>query len=358
MAPPKSDRRKNQQKGKNVRSPTAGTPSGSSNNSNKKKLFKDEEDSEDVKRDNRKNKYRDDDDSEDLSRDAKKKKLFKGDDEDSEDSTRDMDDPSPEPKVQEVHLPRTNTSQRNVKDSDLAPIKGGTITELDSNDLDDKNTNDGLNAKLQSRPESPSAAHRLNNGNEKYGVDSLDDNVTEQANHIIIPSYSAWFDYNSIHAVERRALPEFFIGKNVSKTPEVYLAFRNFMVDTYRLNPTEYLTVTACRRNLAGDVCAIMRVHAFLEQWGLVNYQVDADSRPTPMGPPSTSHFHVLVDTPSGLQPLTPSRATQGSGVQPGQNHTNKDPEVKSENEEKATVNINDNFGLKMDQYAKKNALF
>ena len=46
------------------------------------------------------------------------------------------------------------------------------------------------------------------------------------------------------------------------------------MIDTYRLNPTEYLTSTACRRNLAGDVCAIMRVHAFLEQWGLVNYQV------------------------------------------------------------------------------------
>ena len=38
-----------------------------------------------------------------------------------------------------------------------------------------------------------------------------------------------------------------------------YMAYRNFMVDTYRLNPTEYLTSTACRRNLAGDVCAIMR---------------------------------------------------------------------------------------------------
>lgn len=46
------------------------------------------------------------------------------------------------------------------------------------------------------------------------------------------------------------------------------------MIDTYRLNPTEYLTSTACRRNLAGDVCAIMRVHGFLEQWGLINYQV------------------------------------------------------------------------------------
>lgn len=127
-----------------------------------------------------------------------------------------------------------------------------------------------------------------------------EDNVTEQTHHIIIPSYSAWFDYSSIHIIEKRALPEFFNAKNKSKTPEIYISYRNFMIDTYRykdntskynimymnlsiyikivrlnrLNPTEYLTSTACRRNLAGDVCAIMRVHAFLEQWGLINYQV------------------------------------------------------------------------------------
>ena len=91
---------------------------------------------------------------------------------------------------------------------------------------------------------------------------------------MIIFHCSSWFDYNAIHAIEKRAVPEFFNGKNKSKSPEIYLSYRNFMIDTYRLNPTEYLTSTACRRNLAGDVCAIMRVHAFLEQWGLVNYQV------------------------------------------------------------------------------------
>lgn len=41
----------------------------------------------------------------------------------------------------------------------------------------------------------------------------------------------------------------------------------------------------------------------------MVNYQVDADSRPTPMGPPSTSHFHILADTPAGVQPLQPPRS-------------------------------------------------
>jgi len=71
-----------------------------------------------------------------------------------------------------------------------------------------------------------------------------------------------------------KSLPEFFNSKNRSKTPAVYKEYRDFMINTYRLRPSEYLTMTACRRNLAGDVCAVMRVHAFLEHWGLINYQV------------------------------------------------------------------------------------
>ncbi|KAI1722862.1 SWIRM domain-containing protein [Ditylenchus destructor] len=131
-------------------------------------------------------------------------------------------------------------------------------------------------------------------------------NVVEQTHYIVIPSYASWFDYNAIHQLEKRGVPEFFNGRNRSKTPEVYLAYRNFMIDTYRLNPFEYLSATACRRNLSGDVCSILRVHAFLEQWGLINYQVDSESRPAPIGPPSTSHFMVLADTPFGLQPTNP----------------------------------------------------
>ncbi|KAL4716244.1 hypothetical protein ACJJTC_004738 [Scirpophaga incertulas] len=165
--------------------------------------------------------------------------------------------------------------------------------------------------------------HSDSNTQEMAVKEELEDNVTDQTHHIVVPSYSAWFDYNSIHTIEKRALPEFFNGKNKSKTPEIYLAYRNFMLDTYRLNPTEYLTSTACRRNLAGDVCAIMRVHGFLEQWGLVNYQIEAESRPTAMGPPPTSHFHVLSDTPSGLQPARAApTANQNRGCADGEECT------------------------------------
>lgn len=124
------------------------------------------------------------------------------------------------------------------------------------------------------------------------------------------------------------------------------------MVDTYRLNPTEYITSTACRRNLAGDVCAIMRVHAFLEQWGLINYQVDSDSRPSAMGPPPTSHFHVLSDTPSGLQPANAPKTPQPSAAKTLLD-LDKPQEVKKECLEPLA-----SFGLKLDQYSKKPAVF
>jgi SWI/SNF related-matrix-associated actin-dependent regulator of chromatin subfamily C len=103
---------------------------------------------------------------------------------------------------------------------------------------------------------------------------SAREHLISQTHSIILPSYSTWFDMHKIHNTERKALPEFFNNRNRSKTPAIYKDYRDFIINTYRLNPIEYLTVTACRRNLAGDVCAIMRVHAFLEQWGLINYQV------------------------------------------------------------------------------------
>ncbi|XP_050967988.1 SWI/SNF complex subunit SMARCC2 isoform X2 [Labeo rohita] len=231
--------------------------------------------------------------------------------EEQEDLTKDLDEPSPVPAVEEATLPKTDEQ------------------EDESMETVGKEEEEG----------SPSVK-----GEPVKGSDLHEDNVTEQTHHIIIPSYAAWFDYNSVHAIERRALPEFFNGKNKSKTPEIYLAYRNFMIDTYRLNPQEYLTSTACRRNLAGDVCAIMRVHAFLEQWGLINYQVDSESRPTPMGPPPTSHFHVLADTPSSLVPLQP-KASQTSSSQQLLSFPEKVKDKPADLQ---------NFGLRTDVYSKK----
>uniref|UniRef100_A0A6I8QEV3 SWI/SNF-related, matrix-associated, actin-dependent regulator of chromatin, subfamily c, member 1 n=1 Tax=Xenopus tropicalis TaxID=8364 RepID=A0A6I8QEV3_XENTR len=256
------------------------------------------------------------------------KRRGQKEDDEQEDLTKDMEDPTPVPNMEEVLLPK-NVNPK--KDSEHTPVKGGVVADLDEQEEETV-------AASGKEDEDPSR------GDQSRMMDNGEDNVTEQTNHIIIPSYAAWFDYNSIHVIERRALPEFFNGKNKSKTPEIYLAYRNFMIDTYRLNPQEYLTSTACRRNLSGDVCAVMRVHAFLEQWGLVNYQVDADSRPMAMGPPPTPHFNVLADTPSGLVPLH-MRTPQ---VPPAQQMLNFPEKMK----EKPTDL--QNFGLRTDIYSKK----
>lgn len=258
-------------------------------------------------------------------------KKQRPDEAEPEDLTKEMEEPVSEPTVVEVSP--SAAGQPGKKDHELLPLKGGSVTDLDE---------------TEEREDSQTGKNSDSNNTQD---DGQEDNVTEQTHHIIIPSYSAWFDYNSIHEVEKRALPEFFNGRNKSKTPEIYLAYRNFMVDTYRLNPTEYITSTACRRNLAGDVCAIMRVHAFLEQWGLINYQVDTDSRPTPMGPPPTSHFHILSDTPSGLQPVNPPKTPQPSAAKTLLDLDRTQEGKKAESTEQLSA-----FGLKLDQYVKKPA--
>ena len=59
---------------------------------------------------------------------------------------------------------------------------------------------------------------RILDGRDKF---PSEETATPQTHTIIIPSYAAWFNNNSIHAIEKRSLPEFFSGKNRSKTPEM-----------------------------------------------------------------------------------------------------------------------------------------
>ncbi|CAF5019653.1 unnamed protein product, partial [Rotaria sp. Silwood1] len=219
---------------------------------------------------------------------------------------------------------RTPLTGQKITDSQLP--RGTILTDL--NDDSDDNIDD---QQIQ--------------GNDLYQIKKFHEpEACEQTHHIIIPSYSAWFDYNSINAIEKRSLIEFFNSKNRSKTPEIYMAYRNFMIDTYRLNPNEYLSITACRRNLAGDVCAIMRIHAFLEQWGLINYQVDVDLRPTSMGPHSTSHFTLLNDTSIGLI---------NKGIQRENSASKQIADLKQE-AKKEERDIESTLGLRTDQYNKK----
>lgn len=123
-----------------------------------------------------------------------------------------------------------------------------------------------------------------------------------------IPSCSSWFKYEEINEIERRALSEFFpLEPTKFKCPEIYREYRDFMINTFRMRSKEYLTVTTCRRYLTGDITSIMRIHAFLEQWGLINYQVVEGSNFGISTPQSTSTAGSLFEI---------SQASQSSNVE------------------------------------------
>ena len=122
--------------------------------------------------------------------------------------------------------------------------------------------------------------------------------MNDQTSSYTIPSQTAaWFNMDSIEDIEKYSLPEFFRGVYPSKTPTTYKEYRNFMINLYRMNPMTYVTATskcsaiiltrysfaACRRHLSGDACAIVRIHAFLEKWGLINFNVQPDLKPHKM---------------------------------------------------------------------------
>lgn len=116
-----------------------------------------------------------------------------------------------------------------------------------------------------------------------------------EAENFSIPPFTSWFEIETIHDIEKRGLPEFFSGKFASKTPSVYRQLRDFMIRTWRKAPSRYLTATAARRHLYGDACSILRVHNFLEHWGLINHKVSAEKQPAPLFAPPPRPLPTLL---------------------------------------------------------------
>lgn len=167
--------------------------------------------------------------------------------------------------------------------------------------------------------------------------------LIEQTGHVVIPSYGKWFNMNEINSIEKKLFPDFFPpredgAKSVYKTAEVYKNMRDFMINAYRINPLEYLSITAVRRSLAGDVTSIIRIHQFLERWGLINYQIDPRTKPSTVGPQYTGHFQITLDTPKGLVPFIPEHKDVINGKSSNPNvlsDSSEQPSQKAESDSK-----------------------
>ena len=151
----------------------------------------------------------------------------------------------------------------------------------------------------------------------KRKIDGVEEKGSEMVSPVVVKSKKssrkslqsqfrspAWFSTESVHFLEIRSLPEFFsIKDDGAGLGEDYIKSRNFMVSLYASNPFVYLSATECRKRIAGDACAIIKIHSFLDVSGVINFNVKSDCRPTLTAAPFAT-FPGVVDRSSSSPPL------------------------------------------------------
>jgi SWI/SNF related-matrix-associated actin-dependent regulator of chromatin subfamily C len=81
-----------------------------------------------------------------------------------------------------------------------------------------------------------------------------------------------WFSWKEIHPIEKQTLATFFNGKSEKRTPETYLAIRNFIMKKFHFNPQVHLESKDLSELSIGEMDARLEVLEFLVYWGLVNF--------------------------------------------------------------------------------------
>ncbi|KAJ3091482.1 hypothetical protein HK102_000382 [Quaeritorhiza haematococci] len=76
-----------------------------------------------------------------------------------------------------------------------------------------------------------------------------------------------------IHDMEQHNLPDYFNGENESKSPELYLTIRNFVLNEYIRDPTHPIDFAKCAYELGAPIFDIIRLVSFLELHGIVRHQ-------------------------------------------------------------------------------------
>jgi hypothetical protein len=114
-------------------------------------------------------------------------------------------------------------------------------------------------------------------GLESQGL-AISSTIIQPPSHVTVPAFAGWFQLDAVHPIERELFPEFFKEDEeegfsfTRKSPQLYRYYRNTIIGMWRENVKKLLSSAQCRRNLVGDVSSIVRIHGFLENWGLINF--------------------------------------------------------------------------------------
>lgn len=88
----------------------------------------------------------------------------------------------------------------------------------------------------------------------------------------IVPTHAGWFSWTKVHPLEKRTMPSFFNEKLQSKTPEIYMEIRNWIMKKYHTDPNIQIELNDLSELSTGDLDVKQEVMEFLDYWGLINY--------------------------------------------------------------------------------------
>ena len=92
----------------------------------------------------------------------------------------------------------------------------------------------------------------------------------------------SWYTKANVSSFEKKMLPEWFDLSAPHRTFFAYLDAREKIIDLSLKNNSRYLTASAVRRSIVGDVGSLLRLYNFLESWGFINRNATVCSTSTP----------------------------------------------------------------------------
>ncbi|XAR72821.1 hypothetical protein NMG60_11019591 [Bertholletia excelsa] len=104
---------------------------------------------------------------------------------------------------------------------------------------------------------------------------------SRDANVHVVPIPAGWFSWMRVHPLEERTLPSFFNGKSESRTPEIYMEIRNWIMRKFHENPSKQIELKDLSELSVGELEAKQEVMDFLDHWGLINYHPFPESNTT-----------------------------------------------------------------------------
>ncbi|KAJ3672850.1 hypothetical protein LUZ60_006224 [Juncus effusus] len=89
----------------------------------------------------------------------------------------------------------------------------------------------------------------------------------------VVPTFSGWFSWNTIHGIEKQTLVSFFDGKSENRNPESYLQIRNSIMKKFHSNPQSKIDPKSLSDLSSEDNSdSYKEVLEFLDHWGLINF--------------------------------------------------------------------------------------